>query len=92
MDRYGLPPPGRTLFLRGLAQTAPVWGLVLCVLVQDLTGQEWLEQSLALFVLTVWLIDTAAALLPKGFLTLHDRLLGTRVVLDTAAQPTSRGE
>ncbi len=92
VDRYGLPPPGRTLFLRGLAQTAPVWGLVLCVLVQDLTGQEWLEQSLALFVLTVWLIDTAAALLPKGFLTLHDRLLGTRVVLDTAAQPTSRGE
>ena len=88
VDRYGLPPTGRTLFVRGLAQTFPVWGLVLGQLAEDLTGLRWLEQSLVLFVLTVWLIDIGAGLvsglISRKTLTLHDRLLGTRVVLDTA--------
>ena len=92
VDRYGLEPAGRTLFLRGLAQTLPVWGFVLSLLAEDLTGQAWLEQSLALFVLTLWAIDTAASLVSKKSLTLHDRLLGTRVVLDTAARPPADPE
>ncbi|MFH5804492.1 protein kinase [Alienimonas sp. DA493] len=90
VDRYGLPPSKRTLLIRGLMQTFPVWGLAVSVLVEELTGQLWIEQTLALFVLTVWMLDNAAGLLPvrdeeRRSRTLHDRLLGTRVALDTGA-------
>ncbi|QDT14960.1 protein kinase domain-containing protein [Alienimonas californiensis] len=86
VDRYGLPPSKRTLLVRGLAQTFPIWGLAVSVLVEELTGQLWLEQSLALFVLTVWALDNVAGLFSAKSRTLHDRLLGTRVALDTAAR------
>ncbi|NNJ27744.1 Serine/threonine-protein kinase PknD [Planctomycetes bacterium LzC2] len=95
-DRYGLPPAGRTLLVRGLAQTFPIWGLVLALLAEHLTGQLWLEQSLTLFVLTLWTIDAAFGLFTGLFKSearaLHDRLLGTHVVLDTAAGPAPGAE
>ena len=82
VDRHGLRPSRRALALRGLALTFPVWGVLIDGLVGEATGQEWLEDALLLFVFVVWAIDHAAAAFSRDRRTLHDRLLGTRVVLD----------
>ena len=91
VDRYGLKPDRRTLFLRGIAQTLLVWGSVMVGLTEELTGLGWPETGLEAAVLGVWLIDHLPALVRRDRRTLHDWLLGTRVVLD-AAPPERRGE
>ena len=91
VDRYGLKPDRRTLFLRGLAQTLPVWGTVTVGLTEELTGLGWPETGLEAAVLAVWLADHLPALFRRDRRTLHDWLLGTRVVLDAAA-PDRRGD
>ena len=91
VDRYGLKPDRRTLFLRGLAQTFLVWGSVMVGLTEELTGLGWPETGLEAAVLTVWLVDHLPALVRRDRRTLHDWLLGTRVVLD-AAPPDRRGD
>ena len=83
VDRYGLRPPKRALFLRGLFQTLPSWGLALGGLTEELTGQRWLEQSLDLFVLTLFALDLLPAPFRADRRAVHDLILGTRVVLDT---------
>ena len=92
VDRYGLRPDPRTLFLRGLAQTLPVWGSVTVGLTEELTGLGWPETGLEAVVLSAWLADHLPALVRRDRRTLHDWVLGTRVTLDAGDPGDRRAE
>ncbi|MEM9702608.1 MAG: protein kinase, partial [Planctomycetota bacterium] len=87
VDRFGLRPARRVLFLRGLAQTAPAWGVALFGMIGEFTGLGWLEGVPLLFVTVIWVLDVlfgvVSGLIGGEPKTLHDRILRTRVVLDT---------
>ena len=92
VDRHGLRPDRRTLFLRGLAQTLPVWGIIAGGLTEEVTGWDWLENTWAVSVFLVWLADHLPALVRRDRRTLHDWLLGTRVTLDAASPDPRAGD
>lgn len=82
VDLHGLPAHPITLSYRALAQLVPVWMFVV----------PWLLKTLGIAPLAVivflacggWLlVDTGLALLSRDGRSLHDRIFGTRVVLDT---------
>ena len=92
--RHGMAPAKSLLAVRSFFQLLPVWAVAAeSVLVVGL-GLKWLDPfpediggmfELIAFVLIA--IDAAVALVDRRRRSLHDLLLGTRVVLDTAPEP-----
>ena len=83
VDRYGLPPPDFSLFIRGLWVTTPVWvtwfgGILIASGWEPPVGNQFLLVVLVQLAVT---IDAVCSLFFQRGQTLHDRLLDTEVVL-----------
>ncbi len=82
VNRYGLPPPTRTLVMRSVCRMLPLWEMAL---VNMIGGQAeiwaWITIS---FMAVAWLwfmVDLATLLMLGRGHSLHDLLVRTRVVL-----------
>lgn len=83
LDRHGLVPGKGTLALRGAVQLLPAWlGLINLALAIAGVGSLVMAILSGLIGLLI-LADVGAAVLHPRGLSLHDRLFGTQVVLDT---------
>lgn len=83
IDVSGFTPTRRTWWMREIPRTLVFWLFVVCV---SGLGTEFSQNTVYVIsglVWTVFFVDVAAILFP-GALCLHDRLLGTRVVLRRA--------
>ncbi len=77
VDRHGLPPTARTTLLRHLLRMAPFASQAIALLLP-----YFLSLPLQLIAVGFWFIDLALSLLLPQGRGLHDRLCGTRVVLE----------
>ena len=85
-DQHGLPAPLLRLIPRLLLSQFPISLSIVFDFASDLFGIEWIWLNLTQLGLTaVWLVaDVVSLVIDKRRLALHDRLLGTRAVIDHA--------
>jgi hypothetical protein len=85
-DQHGLPAPPLRLIPRLLLSQFPISLSLVFDFVSGLFGIEWIWLGLTQLGLSVvWLVANVASLvIDKRRLALHDRLLGTRAVIDHA--------
>ncbi|HEX6983859.1 MAG TPA: hypothetical protein VF170_00720, partial [Planctomycetaceae bacterium] len=88
VDRYGLAPGQPTLGLRMVSQLLPVWGSDLWLMLSE-QGAARLATALIVAVLAAVSTDVVFALFRRDGRSLHDLLLGTKVVLDTRTDGTA---
>ncbi len=82
VDRHGLAPSPRVMWLRFPFQILPVVGIVACdlFLALNLSDLGWTVTGLSFLA---YLIDGGFVLISPQGQSLHDRLCGTRVSIDT---------
>jgi hypothetical protein len=85
-DQHGLPSPPIHLMPRLVLSQFPVSSSLIFDSFDDLTGGQWRGLNLVEAILSgIWVIGNVVSLLiDRRRLALHDRLLGTRVVVDHA--------
>lgn len=85
IDISGFTPTRRVWWLREMVRTVVFWLFVVCV---SALGAGFSQQLIYIIAGVIWMVffvDVAAILFP-GAQCLHDRLLGTRVVLRRATE------
>jgi uncharacterized RDD family membrane protein YckC len=83
VDRHGLPPRRSVLAIRFVSQFLPVCVGAASPLLSMTLGLEWLDVIL-FGAAVIWvLVNGVMMLVSKQTKSLHDRLLDTRVVVDT---------
>jgi len=91
VDRHGLRPPGATLALRSVFQLLPIWTTAINAVLRSI-GAPWLASMLCAAVCLFLVLDAAAVIVGRGRRAIHDRLLGTRVVIDAGPGDRTTGE
>jgi uncharacterized RDD family membrane protein YckC len=83
VNQHGLTPRRSILGLRLLLQFLPICAGTVTPLLTLILGSDWLELAL-LLIATAWVVVSGIVMLASPQTkSLHDRLLGTRVVVDT---------
>lgn len=83
VDDHGLSIEPRRLAIRSIAQFLPLWSLAFMAVMDDL-GLDWLEGAIGVLTAIAVLADVGFAIFSLHGRSLHDRLFGTRVILDAS--------
>lgn len=81
VDSHGLRPTQSTLAIRMALQMLPIWGRV-AITVFSAVQVPLLGYGVYGILVPFWLASIGAGLIRRDGRSLHDRFLGTRVVLD----------
>jgi hypothetical protein len=91
VGRHGLAPARAVLAIRALFQVIPLWVVAVDAVLVDGLRLTWLDpvpddigSLFEIVALAVMIVDSGFALADRQGRSLHDLLLGTRVVLDVA--------
>jgi uncharacterized RDD family membrane protein YckC len=85
VDVHGLRPPQATLALRMAFQMMPIWSRVV-ITVFTAIQVPLIGYIASAILLPLWFASVVVGLIRRDGRSLHDRVLGTRVVLDAAPQ------